>query len=120
MIVNYTVVNLITFGIGLAFLINGYRLLSQGREEVAVFLMSGLVGFGLILVALIPDIFQQIAILLGLELKARAILVTSNLVLFILATYLLNRLSQLMAHISRLNEELTLLKAEREHRDRER
>jgi hypothetical protein len=113
----YTLVNLLTLAIGLAFLYNGYRLIRDGREDIVVFLMSGGVGAGLIVVALVPNIFQRVATLFGLELKARAILVTANLVLFVLATYLFNRVNRLYAQVSRLNEELTLLKAQQETRD---
>ena len=65
-----------------------------------------------------PNAFQTVANVLGLELQARAILVVSNLVLFIVVTYLFNRIGKLYDQQSRLNEELSLLKNDlEEHRD---
>jgi len=114
--VEYTVVNLVALLVGLVFLANGYYLVRKGREAVALFVMSLAVGGGLIFVALFPNVFDVVATVLGLELKARAILVLSNLTLFVLVTYLLNRIGNLYDRVSRLNEEVTLLKSEvREH-----
>ena len=108
--IEYTSVNIITFLIGSLFLWSGYRLVKRGREAIALFLMSGSIGLGLMIVAVYPNIFEFIAAIIGLELKARAILVISNLTLFVIITYLFNRISKLYDKISGLNEELSLLK----------
>jgi hypothetical protein len=115
--VEYTVVNLVAFLVGIGFLANGYRMVRRGREDMAIFITSLVVGAGLIFVSLFPDFFQVIATLLGLELKARAILVIANLTLFVLVIYLLNRIASLYEQVSRLNETVTLLKADLEDRD---
>lgn len=117
---DYSLINLMTLAVGIVFLINGYRLIQQGREDIALFLMSSVVGVGLAVVAVVPEIFQRVATIIGLELKARAILVTSNLVLFVITTYLFDRLGRLSKSISELNEELTLLRAEQEYSEEER
>jgi len=109
--IEYTSLNLITFLLGLLFLLSGYRMVKHGREDIALFLMSGAVGVGLMTVAVYPDIFALVAAIIGLELKARAILVISNLTLFVITTYLFNRISQLYSKVSGLNEELSLLRA---------
>lgn len=109
--VEYTTLNVATFLLGLFFIYSGYRMVKRGREDLALFLMSGTVGVGLIVVAVYPDIFELVATLIGLELKARAILVISNLTLFVIITYLFNRISQLYGKVSGLNEELSLLRA---------
>jgi len=114
--VEYTVVNLVAFLVGGVFLANGYYLLRRGREAMALFVTSLVVGGGLIFVALFPNVFQVVASLLGLELKARAILVISNLTLFVLVTYLLNRIGRLYDRVSRLNEQVSLLRADHEER----
>lgn len=106
----YTSVNIITFLIGIFFLWSGYRMIKRGREAVALFLMSGSVGLGLMTVAVYPNIFEFIAAILGLEIKARAIFVISNLTLFVIITYLFNRINKLYDKISGLNEELSLLR----------
>lgn len=108
--IGYTSLNVITFLLGLLFLLSGYRMVKRGREDLALFLMSGTVGVGLMVVAVYPDIFEFVAALIGLELKARAILVISNLTLFIIITYLFNRIGQLYSKVSGLNEELSLLR----------
>jgi hypothetical protein len=72
--------------------------------------MSGIIGVGLMVVAVLPNIFELVASTIGLELKARAILVSANLTLFIIVTYLFNRISHLYNKISGLNEELSLLR----------
>jgi len=113
----YTVVNLIALLVGLGFLANGYYLVRAGREAVALFVMSLAVGGGLIFVALFPNAFDTVATVLGLELKARAILVIANLTLFVLVTYLLNRIGTLYDRVSRLNEQVSLLRSELEESD---
>ena len=110
----YTLVNLMALVVGVAFLVNGYILVKQGREAIALFVVSLLIGGGLIFVAIFPNVFQVVATLLGLELKARAILVISNLTLFVVATYLFNRIGKLYDRLSRLNEEVSLLRSELE------
>lgn len=108
----YTVVNLISFLVGVLFVANGYYLVRRGREAVALFVTSLAAGGGLIFVALFPNTFHVFAAVLGLELKGRAILVVANLTLFVLVTYLLNRIGQLYDRVSRLNERISLLEAE--------
>lgn len=110
----YSLVNLVAFLVGLGFLLNGYVLVRRGREDLELFVMSLVVGAGLVFVALSPDSFERIATLIGLEWKARAILVVSNLTLFVLVTYLLNRIGRLYGRISKLNEEVSLLRTELE------
>lgn len=117
--VEYTVVNLVAFLVGVVFLANGYSMVRRGREAVALFVTSVAVGSGLIFVALFPNVFQVVATVLGLELKARAILVISNLTLFVLVTYLLNRIGRLYDRVSRLNEQVSLLRNEVEERSDE-
>lgn len=111
----YTTVNLVTLLVGLAFLYNGYRLTKTGRERLVLFVFSAIIGLGLVIVALFPGIFEFIALLLGLEWKARAILVVSNLTLFVIISYLFSRLAEMYQHISRLNEEVSLLRTELEN-----
>jgi hypothetical protein len=113
----YTVVNLLALAVGIVFLGNGYVMVRRGRENMTTFLTSLLVGGGLVFVAVFPDAFQVVATVLGLELKARAILVMANLTLFVLVIYLLNRVGGLYDKVSRLNEELSLLQAQLEEQD---
>ncbi|MFB6109356.1 MAG: DUF2304 domain-containing protein [Halodesulfurarchaeum sp.] len=113
----YTVVNLLALAVGIVFLGNGYVMVRRGRENLTTLFTSLLVGGGLVFVALFPDAFRVVAAILGLKLKARAILVVANLTLFVLVIYLLNRVGGLYDKISRLNEELSLLQAQFEERD---
>lgn len=114
----YTAINAITFVIGILFLYNGYRIVKSGREEVAMFAMSGAIGLGLLFVAVFPSVFDVIATLLGIEFKTNAILIVSNLTLFVLVTYLFGRIARLYDTVSRLNEEVSLLRSEREEERR--
>ena len=116
MIANYTLVHLATLLVGLGLLFNGYYIVRRGREDIALFVLSAIVGLGLVFVALLPEAFQSVATILGLEWRARAILVVSNLVLFVVVTYLFNRIGKLYDQQSRLNEELSLLKNDLEER----
>lgn len=113
----YTIVNLVAALVGVGFLANGYRMVRRGREDMALFLASMIVGAGVIFVALFPNFFDLVASILGLEWKARAILVVANLTLFVLVIYLLHRIASLYEQVSRLNEVVTLLRAELEDRD---
>jgi Uncharacterized conserved protein (DUF2304). len=108
----FTLINAIAVLIGLAFLVNGYILVKRGREAIALFVVSLAIGGGLIFVAVFPDVFQVIARVLGQESEARAIIVISNLTLFVVATYLFNRIGKLYDRVSRLNEEVSLLRSE--------
>jgi len=110
----FTLINAIAVAIGIAFLVNGYVLVKRGREAVALFVVSVAIGGGLISVAVFPDMFQVIARLLGQESQARAITVISNLTLFVVITYLFNRIGKLYDRLSRLNEEVSLLRSELE------
>lgn len=71
------------------------------------------------MVAAVPGLFGVVGGVLGLELKGRAILVTSNLVLFVVAMYLLSKVGELTWKVSRLNEELSLARAEMEREEKE-
>lgn len=115
--VQYTVINFITFLLGIVFLYNGYRIVRQGREDLVLFLVSTVIGAGLMAVAISPNVFERIAAGLGLDLQERAILVMSNLTLFFIVTYLLNKIGQLNKSVSRLNEEVSLLRADTEKDD---
>lgn len=108
--VEYTLVNGATFLVGLALLLRGYTIVRRGREDVGLFFLSVVVGVGLMAVALVPNVFEVVATLLGLEWKARAMLVVSNLTLFLVVVYLFDRIGRLYEQVSRLNEELSLLK----------
>lgn len=103
-------IQIITFVVGAAFIYNGYRLVRSGREDITLFLMSGVIGIGLMTVAAVPNIFEIIGTALGLEWKGRAILVVANLTLFVIITYLVNQIGRLHDHISKLNEEVSLLR----------
>jgi len=116
----YSIVNLISFLVGLLFVYVGYRIVRRGREDVTLFVMSAVVGIGLIVVALFPGIFRIVADILGLALRARAILVVSILTLFLTLTYMMHMISTLNDKISSLNEEVSLLKVEVEEKRDER
>jgi hypothetical protein len=115
----YSAVHLVAALVGLAFLLNGFLLVQHGREDLTLLGVSLVLGVGLLFVAAFPGSFEVLAGLLGLEWKARAILVVSNLTLFVAVSYLLNRLGQLSDRISRLNEEVSLLRSELEAVERE-
>lgn len=112
MMVEYTAINALTFVIGLVFLYNGYRIVASGREDIALFVTSAAIGLGLLFVAIFPDVFDVVATLLGIEFKTNAILIISNLTLFVLVTYLFSRVGDLYDNVSRLNEEVSLLRTE--------
>lgn len=113
----YSLVNVLAVLVGIVFLWNGYRIVARGREDLALLGMSLAVGAGLIFVGVFPDFFETVAALLGLEWKARAMLIVSNLTLFVVVTYLFNRIGQLYERISKLNEEVSLLRVELDERD---
>lgn len=115
--VDYDLVNVVTFAVGFGLLFNGYSLLVQGREDIALVLLSFVVGLGLVVVAVFPGGFEIIAPVIGIKIKARAMLIISNLTLFIVVVYLLNRTGGLQNKVSKLNEEMSLLKHDIDERD---
>lgn len=110
MLDHFTLVNLIALLLGLGFLYNGYRIATRGREAIPLFLLSLVLGVGLVFVAVFQDTFELVATVLGLEQKGRAILIVSNLTLFVVVTMLFSRISTLYSRLSRVNEELSLLR----------
>lgn len=113
----YSLVNLTAFLVGCLFFYSGYRLVRHGREDLTLFLVSSGVGLGLVVVALYPAVFSLVAELIGLELRARAILVISNITLFVLVVFLFNRIKGLYDKLSLLNEEVSLLQSEIERQN---
>lgn len=113
----YSLVNVLAILVGIAFFWNARRIVGRGREDLALLALSIVLGGGLIFVAIFPNTFDVVATALGLEWKARAMLVLSNLTLFVVVTYLFDRLGRLGERVSRLNEELSLLEAELDERD---
>lgn len=114
---SYTLVNLTAFLVGCLFFYSGYHLVRHGREDLTLFLVSSGVGLGLIVVAVYPALFSTVADVIGLELRARAILVVSNITLFLLVVFLFNRLKGLYDKISLLNEEVSLLRSKVEQHE---
>lgn len=110
--VEYTVLNAVTFLVGVAFLLNGYRIVRRGREAILLFCMSAIVGLGLVIVAVAPSAVTAPVVWLGVDVPGRALLVFSNLALFVLVTYLFHRIGELYESISRLNEKVRLLKTD--------
>lgn len=119
MLDHFTLVNLVALLVGLGFLYNGYRIATRGREAIPLFLMSVVLGLGLVFVAVFQDTFEFVATVLGLEQKGRAILIVSNLTLFVVVTMLFSRISTLYSRLSRVNEELSLLRNQVESLDHE-
>lgn len=113
----YSLVNVLAVLVGIAFLWNAYLIVGRGREDLALLALSLVLGGGLIFVAIFPNTFEVVATVLGLEWKARAMLVLSNLTLFVVVTYLFDRLGRLSERVSTLNEEMSLLRAELDERD---
>jgi hypothetical protein len=109
--IDYTILNLVTFLVGLIFLLNGYQIVRKGREAIVLFVMSALIGFSLVIVAIYPSAFTVLIASLGVDVPGRGLLVLSNLSLFVLVMYLFHRIGDQYESISRLNEELSLLKA---------
>lgn len=107
---DFSLVNALTLAVGLLFLSNGYRLVRDSREDITVFVISVVVGSGLLVVSVFPGLFEVVARFLGLDWKARAILVVSNLTLFLLVVYQFRHIAQLQDKTSKLNEELSLLR----------
>lgn len=117
--VEYTIINAVTALIGVVFLVNGYKLVKVGREDILQFVASGIVGTGLLIVAAFPGLFDYIAALIGVEIKTNAMLIVATLTLFLLSMYLINRTGRLYEDISRLNEEMSLLRNRVEELDDE-
>lgn len=116
--VEYSLVNVVTLLLGAVLLAYGYRLVRGGREDVTVFVVSAVIGLGLIVVALLPsELYESAADLLGIRLEAAAVLVVSNLALFVIVTVLFDRIGKLKTKVSRLNEELSLLRQQVEENE---
>lgn len=108
---DYSLVNAITVLLGLLFLGNGYYIVRSGREDLTVFLVSSAIGVGLILVGITPtSVFRLVARMLGIRLEAVAVLIVSNFALFVIVTYLFSRIGRLKTNVSKLNEEVSLLR----------
>lgn len=104
-------VNVVGLAVGLYFLVQSYRLVRRREEDVFSFLIWLIVGTALVVVSLLPSVADYVMTLLGMEMRAYTIFTLGILLAYVLMFQLFRLIWRLNRSISKLNEELSLLKA---------
>ncbi len=104
-------VNVVGLAVGLYFLVQSYRLVRRREEDVFSFLIWLIVGTALVVVSLFPGVADYVMTLLGMEMRAYTIFTLGILLAYVLMFQLFRLIWRLNRSLSKLNEELSLLKA---------
>jgi hypothetical protein len=98
--------------IGLYYLYKSYRMLKLRKADVREFLIWTFVGFALIIVSTYPDIVTYLFNLIGMSFRGNAIFTIGILISYLLLIHVITLNRELNYQISKLNEEIALLRYE--------
>ena len=104
--------------IGFFFIYQGYILVKQKKEDITSLLLWTIVGTGIIATSLYPGMFDYFLGLLQMKERPFAILTIGILTAYILLFQFYKTLRNLDNHLSKLNEELTLLRYKLEKKEK--
>ncbi len=110
-------INVVGLLVGVYLLVQSYRLVRRREEDTLSFLTWTGVGLALVGVSLFPNAADYVMRALGMEMRAYTIFTLGILIAYVLLFRLFRAVIRLDQAISTLNEEISLLKAQRE-RDR--
>ena len=100
--------------IGLFFLYQSYKLLKNKDEDVPEFLLWTAIGVVLVGVSAYPEAISSFLGVTGMVIQAYFIFTSGILLLYVLLMHLFKRNKELNKQISKLNEEMGILRYERE------
>ncbi len=110
-----SIINVAGFLLGCYFLIKSYLLIKKKEEEVTDFLVWSIIGVSLLVLVLVPQVGDALADYLDIRTRANTIFALAIFLLY-MVLFRMNTLNKkLDKQISALNEEIALLKHEREN-----
>ncbi len=98
--------------IGLYYLYKSYRMVKNGKADVREFSIWVFVGFALIVVSAYPDVVTYLFNFLGMGFRGNAIFTIGILLSYFLLIHVTTLNRELNYQISKLNEEIALLRYE--------
>lgn len=98
--------------IGLYYLYKSYRMVRLKKADVREFLLWTFVGFALVIVSFYPNIVTFFFNFLGMSLRGNAIFTIGILISYFLLIHVITLNRELNYQISKLNEEIALLRYE--------
>ena len=98
--------------IGCYFLYKTFVLIKQKKETLFEFFLWLGLGFSLIVFSIFPSLINYLSIFLGTTKGTNAIFLLSILILFLMNFYFFKIVKNIKHDISKLNEELSILKSE--------
>lgn len=112
------VVSVLGMVVGILFLIRSWLLIRAKREDLVSLLVWVVIGLGLVVASAVPSVFDYVIGILGMETRAYAMFLVAFLIAYVLLFRLYRAQREMSEEISRLNEELALVRALREGSER--
>ncbi|RLI78857.1 hypothetical protein DRP07_10660 [Archaeoglobales archaeon] len=103
-------IQIVAFVVGIYYIIKSYKLLRDKKEDVKQFLLWTIIGLSFIAVAIDPNIVLIFSNLLGMSYRGNMIFSISIIVAYLVILHYSTKISELNSNISKLNEELAVLK----------
>lgn len=103
-------VNILGIVVGAYFIYRAYTLVKAEEEDVLNFLIWLVIGSGLVVAGSVPAVFNFIMDILGMQRRAYAMFSVGIFVAYLLLFRLSYNLRSLKRDISKLNEDISLLK----------
>lgn len=113
-----SVINVAGFLLGGYFLLKSYFLIRERKEEVFDFLVWGVVGVSLVVVSAVPQVGDFLATYLQIRTRASTIFALAIFLLYLILFRMHTQNRALDRQISVLNEEIAVLKYQRDHEPR--
>jgi hypothetical protein len=112
-----SIINIAGFLLGCYFLLRSYSLVKEKKEEVTDFLVWSIIGVSLLVLTVVPQVGDALATYLNISTRTNTIFGLAIFLLY-LVIFRMNTLNRnLYRQISVLNEEIALLKYERENKN---
>lgn len=110
-----SVINIAGFLLGSYFLLRSYLLIKEKKEEVTGFIVWSIIGISLVLLSVVPQVGDTLAGYLEIRTRANTIFALAIFLLYLILFRMNTTNRNLDRNISKLNEEIALLKHELEN-----
>ena len=110
----FGVINIVAFILGLYLLYESYYMVKRKEEDVISFLIWTFLGLILVILSVFPDLGYKISDLLKMSTRANTVFSFAILILYLLIFNVFKKNRKMHKEISKLNEEIAILRYERE------
>ena len=104
-------INILGILVGIYLLLRSYLLIKRKEEDLLNLFIWVFIGTGLIITGLFPSVFDYIMSLLGMETRAYTMFVIAILLAYLLLFRIFQAIRRLDSAISKLNEEVSILRS---------